>query len=95
MGCGWAFSALHLGTGLVLAILLPKLAGQTVSRTNQFLILWSGLILLGLWVNHAYVAVTWCRVIIAIVLATTATAICLNDLVKKMGWSVLDKIPRI
>jgi antigen flippase len=94
MGCGWAFSALHLGTGLVLAMLLPKLAGQTVSRTNQFLILWSGVILLGLWVNHAYVSVTWCRVLIAIVLATTATVICFNDLVKKTGWSVWDKLRR-
>jgi hypothetical protein len=51
-------------------------------------------ILLGLWVNHAYVSVTWCRVLIAIVLATTATVICFNDLVKKTGWSVWDKLRR-
>ncbi len=94
MGCGWAFSALHLGTAIVLAMLLPFLAGQSVSKENKFLVFWSALVLFGLWLNHAFVAPTWGRVLVGLTVASLASIICLQLLSQKMGWSILDKIRR-
>lgn len=94
MGCGWAFSALHLGTAIVLAMLLPFLAGQSVSKENKFLVFWSALVLFGLWLNHAFAAPTWCRVLVGLTVASLASVICFQLLSRKMGWSILDKIRR-
>ncbi|MEI6598476.1 MAG: oligosaccharide flippase family protein, partial [bacterium] len=92
IGCGWAFTALHLGTGIVLAMVLPSLVGQSVSASNKLLVLWSSLILIGLWLNHAMVTTLWMRVSIGLVLATGASVACLYFLTQLMGWSFLNKI---
>jgi len=92
IGCGWAFTALHLGSGIVLAMALPALVGQSVSLSNKLLVLWSSLVLIGLWLNHALVGSAWMRVSIGLVLATGASVACLYFLTQLMGWSFLNRI---
>ncbi len=94
LGCGWAFTALHLGSGVVLALVLPFLVGQSVSLANKYLVLWSTAILAGLWVNHAFVSADWLRVTIGLTLAASASFICFNNLSQLMGWSIWNKILR-
>ena len=94
MGCGWAFTALHLGSGIVLAVVLPVLVGQSVSGSNKLLVGWASLILICLWLNHAMVSLAWLRVLIGLTLAAGASLACLYFLSQLMGWSLLNK-PKI
>ena len=65
-GCAWAFAALHLTSALLLALTLPFLAGQCVSKSNFILAAGALLLLAVLFASHFFVrieaiqlAITW------------------------------------
>ena len=88
IGCGWAFALLHLLVAALLVIMLPVLIGQTVSRANLLLVGWSLVVLLGLWINHAYTSVGWIRITLAALLATLATILSARSLVVRITGNI-------